>query len=251
MDFNCLTESYWLKQASRVERVRQQIVERMSTAEGKVVPEAPDLTIGTGRRLKMAIMFLDICDFSSRPSEFKDEQEQLLAILNLFFTEMIRIIGDYGGTVEKNTGDGLMAYFDDGGSNPPENGTHRAVSCALTMMAANEYLINPILQRTGIKEINFRVCIDYGTVTIARLGAAKRFNAIVAIGTTANVASKMLSAAKAGDILIGSSAKGELPQLWQQNWTEIHTIDTGWVYRVSGLQYMFYKYTGRWSSLIE
>lgn len=251
MDFNFLKKRYWLQQVERVEQIRQQIANRMSTAPGRVVPDAPDLTIGSGRRLKMAIMFLDICDFSSLPSEHQDEQEQILATLNLFFTEMIRIVEDCGGTVEKNTGDGLMAYFEDGGTDPPEDGTHRAIACSLTMMAACEYLINPILLRSGIPDIKFRICIDYGTVTIARLGAAKRFNTIVAIGTTANVASKMLSKAKAGDILLGSSAKYQLPESWQQNWTEIHTIDTGWVYRLSKVKYMFYRYTGRWSQVFD
>ena len=37
----------------------------------------------------------------------------LLAALNLFFSELVKVAEDYGGTVEKNTGDGLMAYFDE------------------------------------------------------------------------------------------------------------------------------------------
>lgn len=74
----------------------------------------------------MAIMFLGISDFSSRPAESSAEQLTLLVALNFFFGEMIRIAEDYGGTVEKNTGDGLMAYFEDAGGNPPEVGTKRA-----------------------------------------------------------------------------------------------------------------------------
>lgn len=88
----------------------------------------------------MAVLFLDISGFSKRPSETEEEQGMLLRVLNLFFTEMIKIAEEYGGTVEKNTGDGLMAYFEDGAGNPPERGAKRAVACALTMMAANEHL---------------------------------------------------------------------------------------------------------------
>jgi len=43
----------------------------------------------------------------------------MLRVLNLFFTEMIRIVEDYGGAVEKNTGDGLMAYFEDRAADDP------------------------------------------------------------------------------------------------------------------------------------
>ena len=250
MNFNGLTTAYWTEQAQRVERVRQQIIERLGTETGRVVPDSEDLTIGTGRRLSAAIMFMDICGFSSRGSETKEEQEQLLAVLNLFFSEMIKVAEDYGGTVEKNTGDGLMAYFEDGGTSPPENGTHRAVASALTMMAACEYLINPILRASSIAPLQFRITIDHGNVSIAKLGAARRFNAIVAIGTTANVASKMLSVAKAGDLLLGENAKRALPLNWQTQWTELHTYQTGWVFRSTQLPYSFYKYKGRWARLL-
>jgi adenylate cyclase len=197
--------------------------------------------------MEMAVMFLDISDFSSRPSEEIAEQQQLLKVLNLFFTEIVRISEDYGGTVEKNTGDGLMAYFEDGGGNPPDNGVKRAISCALTMMFANDNLINPILDKSQISRIKFRITIDYGPITIARLGAPRRFNALVAIGTKANISSKMLSFAQPGDIILGDQAYQRCPIPWKIKWTEILTENTGWVCRNSRKPYPFYKYKGRWT----
>ena len=159
---------------------------------------------------------------------------------------MIRIAEDYGGTVEKNTGDGLMAYFEDGGGKPMESGTKRALACALTMVDTTDNLINAVLRNSGIQEIEFRIGIDYGSVTVARIGAAKRFGSLVAIGTTANVACKMLDIAGAAEILIGSHAFFSLPPSWQR-WCAVKTLDTGWVYRTTGLPYAFYRYTGRWT----
>ena len=49
------------------------------------------------------------------------------------------------------------------------------IACSLTMMAANEHLIKPILLATPVPELQFRISIDYGNVTVARLGAARRF----------------------------------------------------------------------------
>ena len=201
--------------------------------------------------MNMAVMFLDICGFSNRPSENQNEQEEVLASLNLFFSEMIKIAEDYKGQVEKNTGDGLMAYFEDGGLDPPENGTHRAIACSLTMMAACEYLINSILTNSGKPTIEFRICIDYGAVTIAKLGAPRRFNSIVAIGTSANIASKMLAHAERGDILIGDAARKQLPSEWQSRFTKLKTVNSGWYYRQSKLPYCFYQYTGRWVDLFD
>lgn len=250
MNFNGLQTAYWQQQIERVERVREQIAARLNISSGQTIPDTTDLAMATGRRLPAAIMFIDICGFSSRPCETESEQAMLMAALNLFFSEMIKIAEDYGGTVEKNTGDGLMAYFEDGTSTPPENGPHRAVACALTMFAASEYLLNPILTRSDIEPIKFRVCIDYGNVTIAKLGAARRFNAIVAIGTTANIASKMLSTAKAGQILLGENVKAKLPLDWQVSWVKLHTYQTGWVFRINEQPYSFYLFDGHWARLL-
>jgi adenylate cyclase len=250
MNFNGLQKTYWEQQIARVERVREQITARLNISSGRTIPDTTNLAMATGRRLSAAIMFIDICGFSNRPSETEAEQATLMAALNLFFSEMIKIAEDYGGTVEKNTGDGLMAYFEDGTSSPPENGPHRAVACALTMMVASEILINPILTKSGIDPIQFRVCIDSGNVTIAKLGAARRFNAIVAIGTTANIASKMLTAAKAGQILLGENVKTKLPLDWQIFWVKLHTHETGWVFRANQQPYSFYLFDGRWARLL-
>lgn len=249
MNYDALTEAYWRAQSERVEALRQKISSRPSIGAGRVVPEDDDLTIGDGRRLYMAVMFLDISRFSGRMLETVEEQDLMLRVLNLFFTEMIRIAEEYGGNVEKNTGDGLMVYFNDGEGNPAEGGVKRAVAAALTMMKANNDLITPVLRTALVEEIQFRVSIEYGQVSIARLGAPRRFNANVAIGTAANFASKMLKHAEPGDIVLGANARSQLPVEWQDNWTQQLPVETGWIYRMSRAAYELYRYTGRWNRL--
>lgn len=250
MNYDGLQDSYWRTQIERVEELRKKISARPKIGEGRNVPDDEGLSIGDGRRLSMAVMFVDICGFSGRPMETLEEQDLTLRVLNLFFTEMVRIAEEYGGNVEKNTGDGLMIYFNDGEGTPVEKGTKRAVAAALTMQAANQHLINPILRVTPAKEIQFRVSIDYGFVTIAKLGPPRRFNSIAAVGATANFASKMLRHANAGDIVLGELARNQLPLVWQTNWTELLPIDTGWHYIISGKAYSIYRYAGRWSRLV-
>lgn len=249
MNYDGLQASYWQSQIDRIKAVRDKIDAAPASPLGRVVPDDADLIIGQGRRLKMAILFLDISGFSNRASETEDEQGMLLKVLNLFFTEMIRIAEEYGGTVEKNTGDGLMAYFEDGGGTPNECGSKRAVACALTMMAANDHLIKPILDATPVPDIKFRISIDYGTVTVARLGAAQRFNANVAIGATANFACKMLRFADPGDIVIGSLVRDQLPSTWHQ-FAQFMPVTTGWTYVISKLPCPLFKYIGRWNRLM-
>lgn len=248
MNYDALQKDYYAKQVERVEVLRCKIVERGDAATvGRVIPEDDDLVLGTGRRLNMAVMFIDLCRFSGRAAESLSDQDMLLRVLNLFFTEMVRLAEDYGGTVEKNTGDGLMAYFEDRGGTPAEDGCKRAVACALTMMHANMNLINPIITGSGSEAIQFRVCIDYGPVTIARLGAAGRFGALVAVGTTSNVASKMLADAGPGEILLGENVVKRLPSAWS-GWWSLKKADTGWLYTSSNTPYRFFLYTGRWKN---
>lgn len=249
MNYEALDATYWTAQKERVEQLREKISGRPAVGDGRLVPDDESLSIGNGRRLWMAVMFIDICGFSSRGMETVEEQDLMLRMLNLYFTEMIRIAEEYGGNVEKNTGDGLLVYFNDGEGTPPESGPKRAVACALTMFAATEHLINPIIKASNAKPIEFRASIDYGAVTIARIGAPRRFNANTAIGTTANFASKMLGLANPGEIVIGESAKTKLPIDWQRQWTTRVPEPTGWTYRNDSSPYLLYRYSGRWNSL--
>ncbi len=159
------------------------------------------------------------------------------------------VIGD--GAVEKNTGDGLMAYFEEPSSATlGDTSAKRAVACALTMDATNELLIAPILRATGVLPLQFRTVMDYGSVTIARIGAPQRFNANVAIGNIANFASRMLALIGPNEIALGSSARSRLPSYWQTAWTTLSPVKTGWTYLNSQLPYPLYVYTGRWARLV-
>jgi adenylate cyclase len=251
MNYDGLQRSYWEAQIHRVERLREKIASRAEVSAGRVIPDDADLAIGSGRRLQATVVFIDISNFSSRPSATPDEQEMMLRILNLFFTEMIRVVEDYGGAVEKNTGDGLMAYFEDRPpTDPGANSVKRALACALTMDAANEFLVAPVLRASGVPTLQFRTTMDYGPLTIARIGAPHRFNANVAIGNTANFASRMLRLVGAGQIALGASAYQRVPDSWRTAWCDPAPVNTGWTYTGGSIPYPLYLYTGRWARLI-
>jgi adenylate cyclase len=251
MNYDVLEANYWQKQIERVEKLRSTISERATATPGRVIPDENDLAIGTGRRLPATVLFLDVSSFSQRNSITQDEQEMMLRVLNLFLTEMIRIIEDYGGNVEKNTGDGLMAYFEDLPEDDANtNSTKRALACSLTMDAANQNLISPILRATGVTPLRFRVTMDHGNVTIARIGAAQRFNSNVAIGNIANFAAHMLALIKPDDIALGASAWSRIPIDWSSRWGELSQVSTGWVYSETNFPYPLYLYKGRWARLI-
>ena len=226
--------------------MRRRIISTSKTiSPGWVVPAVQDLPIGRGRRLEAAVLFLDISGFTHRPSETPEEQDIQVRVLSLFFSEIIRVISDFGGTVEKNTGDGIMAYFGRGIRSAPDT-RQRALVCALYIFLAAERLINPQVVASGIAPLQFRICIDFGMITIARLGAAQRFNHIVAVGTAANRTAKMLSHAAPGDLLIGDAMLNGIPAAWLTEFLAHTGTESGWVYD-DGKTYNFWRYDGRWS----
>lgn len=245
-----VSPAYRASQSARILATAESIDRRSGLGVGRVIPDADDLAIHEGRFLYAAVLFLDISGFTSRPQETMEQQELMLRGLSLFFTEAIRVVEDFGGTVEKNTGDGLMAYFV---AEPDEGATkeQRAVAAALTLFhvvndALSSTLNNALIAR-AIPPFLFRICIDSGSLTIAKMGAVLRFNGIVAIGTTANLACKMLNVAKAGELMIGNNVREGLPLEWK-GLSMVSDHDTGCSYSQTGAPYQYWYYYGRWTS---
>src|SRR5262249_47658364 len=152
--------------------------------------------------------------FSARKNWTEEEQKQVMVIMNVFMAEMINIVRDYGGTFEKNTGDGLMAYFGEDGRDDAEV-VRPAVEAAAVMHYVNDQLLNPWFQQVrNIDPIKFRIGIDIGPVTIARVGLRGNESSIVAVGTPANIACKLMNLIPAGGICIGDEVYRALPSNW-------------------------------------
>lgn len=244
------SKSYRTTQRDRVAATAMKISSRSNLRPGRVIPDADDLAIHEGRFLNAAVLFLDISGFTGRPQETRDQQEQLLQGLSLFFTEAIRVVEDFGGVVEKNTGDWLMAYF---AREADEDASKelRSLTAAITLFDAMsggpDAPLSTELWKFGVEPFRFRICIDSGPLTVAKMGAAQRFNGVVAIGTTANLACKMLNVAQAGEIMIGNNVATSLPEDWRQ-YLARSDHETGYQYTLTGLPYYYWYYTGRWIS---
>lgn len=210
------------------------------------MPVEGQVTIGSGRQLKVAILFLDICSYSSWFNDSYDAQKYTLAIMNVFMAEMMNIIRDHKGEFEKNTGDGLMAYFGCE-SNGAEECVTTALKAALTMHYFNDRLLTPYLNQYRIDGVRFRIGIDYGKVTIGRVGIPGGMNSFVAIGTTANIACKLLNVAEPGEIIIGAHVRNNLPYLWHQ-YCHLLPKMTGFAYIRDNIPYWAYRYAGRWKT---
>lgn len=239
-------KAYLDKVATRIDARIVNFSERQNAVkEGRAIPDEEDLDIGKGKSLDLAVLFLDICGFSKWPQGDAQNQSSILSVFNIFMSEMMRLAEDFGGTVEKNTGDGLMAYYNGEGEGAAADACKSAVGAALSMLYVAKNIINPTLKRDGLREVDFRVGIDYGPVTIALVGGKRLFKSCVAIGATAIIANRILEDCSANQVVVGKMVVDNLPEEWKEH-CKLLKSDTGWVHGLEKKPYPYYAYEGRW-----
>jgi class 3 adenylate cyclase/hemoglobin-like flavoprotein len=150
-----------------------------------------------GREMKLAVMFLDIRDFTSFSE--RNLPYDIMHALNRFFTHVGGAIDRHQGFIDKFMGDGLMALF---GLNP-ERENHPcddAVNAALDSMEVLEE-INAYLTRHLGDTFDIGIGIHYGAVVVGEMGfdLKKQFTAI---GDTVNVAARLECATRDSPVKI-------------------------------------------------
>lgn len=140
-----------------------------------------------GLRRKVTILFADIKGFTALSE--KMEPEKVVEVLNTFFTEMVDLVFQHQGALDKFLGDALMADF----GVPVEipQAPAQAVACALAMHRRLHEL--QAQGRTPIK--GMRIGINTGEAIVGNIGSAKRMDFTV-IGDVVNVAARLQEFAK-------------------------------------------------------
>lgn len=148
------------------------------------------------RRKNLTIFFTDIRGFSMLSDE--TEPEELLNMLNEFFTEMTQIIFQWGGTVGKFIGDCIMGFFGDPDEQP--NHAELAVKMALEMQARVKTL-NEKSPLWSDHPLSIGIGINSGFVTIGNVGPENHRDYTV-IGRHVNLAARLEEEAKPGQVLV-------------------------------------------------
>src|ERR687895_401371 len=122
---------------------------------------APRAAPTTERRL-VSVLFADLVGFTTL-SESRDPEE-VRDLLSRYFDECSRLIGRYGGVVEKFIGDAVMAVW--GTPVAQEDDAERAVRAGLDLTAA----VSALGQEAGAPELRARAGVLTGSAAVT-LGA--------------------------------------------------------------------------------
>lgn len=178
--------------------------ERVKALFGRYLPKAVaeralqmqgEIALG-GEQKDVAILFADIRGFTALSERLSPPE--VVAMLNDYYTCMIDVLFENDGTLDKTIGDAIMAVFGAPISDP--EATAKAVRTALGMMVALK-AFNERRTARGQEAIQIGIGINTGIVVAGNLGSIKQLSYTV-IGDEVNLASRMCSAAKAGQVLV-------------------------------------------------
>jgi adenylate cyclase len=152
-----------------------------------------------GALTETTLLFSDIRGFTAM-SEKRAPQE-IVRMLNEYFELMVDVIFKHEGTLDKFVGDEIVALF--GAPVALPSAELKAVECAINMMSVLADF-NRMRLAEGQEEIKIGVGINTGTVVTGAIGSSRALQ-YTAIGDAVNTASRLCSAAKAGEILVSET----------------------------------------------
>ena len=191
-----------ITQGQRLERLRR----FFSPAVADQLLSASNEELYRPHRREIVVLFLDLRGYTAfTQSHTPDEVMQCLAE---FHAAMGELIGAYGATLERFTGDGMMIFLND----PVEiaEPALRAEKMALEMQARFQQL-NTIWVERG-NNLSMGIGIAQGVATIGAIGFEGRRD-YAAIGNVTNLAARLCSEAGAGQILISNVVAKNIEKL--------------------------------------
>ena len=153
----------------------------------------------------LTVLFSDISGFTTWSS--RQQPEDIRRMLNEYFEEMAGVVFAHEGTIDKYIGDGMLAFFGD----PIAQVDHaeRAVRSAMGMQRKVAELRSH-WEVAGGMPIAIRIGINTGEVVAGNMGSARRLDYTV-IGSNVNLASRLESGARPGQILVSKATRDALP----------------------------------------
>lgn len=195
----CIENSYMAQKIEEEAQRREKLQRFLSpNLVAKVLQGEVELEKGGAPR-NVTILFSDIRKFTNLVE--RHTATEIVNLLNAYFEQMVEIIFDYDGTLDKFMGDAIMALW--GAPVSSDMDTINAVNAAIRMQQAMKEF-NVKAEAILGEGIGIGIGIDAGQVVAGLMGSSQTMNYTV-IGGHVNRCSRLCSAAAAGEILVSDS----------------------------------------------
>jgi class 3 adenylate cyclase len=164
----------------------------------RILQHQDGLKLG-GEKKEVTVFFSDIRGFT--PMSEVLSAEEVVHLLNEYFTAMTTIIFKYEGTLDKFMGDAIMAVY--GAPIDMTDHAERAVLAAIEMSEKMKEL-QAKWKLEGKREVNIGIGINTGEVVVGNIGSNERME-YTAIGDNVNLTQRLESVAEKGQILISAA----------------------------------------------
>ncbi len=193
-----------LEQIRHEEKTRGQLERFLSPA---LVQQAAagelDLKKG-GSSVRATILFADIRGFTSLSETLP--AEEVVSMLNEYFEEMVEVVFDYRGVLDKFIGDAVMALW--GVPVAGEGDAARATQAALEMQRRTAEF-NARRVAAGRSPIAVGIGVNTGECVVGNMGSSRRLEYTV-IGDAVNLASRLCDVAAGGEVIVSEDTAAAL-----------------------------------------
>ena len=152
-----------------------------------------------GTTRTVTALFADLAGFTSFSEQH--EPSEVISMLNTYWASVVPIIDASRGSIEHFAGDGVLVLFNAFVDEPDH--PRRAATCALEILRAADAIAD------REQWPRFRAGVSTGPVAAGTVGASGR-RSFATIGDTTNLASRLMSAAEPGQVVIGPGTRAGL-----------------------------------------
>jgi class 3 adenylate cyclase len=159
--------------------------------------EHPEFSEPGGERREMSVLFVDLKGFTSISEKLSPND--LVKMINNYFTHMTLAISDHKGVVDKYMGDAVMAYWGEPFTKP---GEHAELACkaALAALEQLDKFRADVKKELGDEAeglvIDLRIGVSSGDMIVGTVGSTAQKNFTV-MGDPVNLGSRLEGASKA------------------------------------------------------
>lgn len=168
-----------------------------------------------GVRSNVTLLLSDLRGYTATSKGMSPEE--VVEMLNDYYSELVGVVMDYQGTIDKFIGDAILAVF---GS--PETDQYQdvnAVRAAAVMQQTIRY-VNERREAEGKKFCDLGIGVPKGEVLHGFIGSEERLEFTV-IGDAVNRAARLCDGADAGQVLVSPELKETLPDRFKFEQSEI------------------------------